>query len=106
VLKKPREATLTFLTLHYKIKYLDLLVSRICGDRLCSKAHKISSLVRYFPVYILIKERKLRIVSDLPTDRLADFIASVPETNPVTGSNHLYNTLELLMMGIMVPDTC
>ena len=27
----------------------------------------------------------------------------VPNT---TGSNHLYNTLELLMMGIMVPETC
>ena len=23
-----------------------------------------------------------------------------------TGSNHLYNPLELLMMGIMVPETC
>ena len=23
-----------------------------------------------------------------------------------TGSNHLYNTLELLMMGVMVPETC
>jgi len=23
-----------------------------------------------------------------------------------TGSNHLYDTLELLMMGIMVPETC
>ena len=23
-----------------------------------------------------------------------------------TGSNHLYNTLELLMMGIMIPETC
>ena len=23
-----------------------------------------------------------------------------------TGSNHLYNTLELLIMGIMVPETC
>jgi hypothetical protein len=23
-----------------------------------------------------------------------------------TGSNQLYNTLELLMMGIMVPETC
>ena len=23
-----------------------------------------------------------------------------------TGSNHLYNTLALLMMGIMVPETC
>ena len=24
----------------------------------------------------------------------------------MTGSNHLYNTLELLMMGIMVPEAC
>ena len=24
----------------------------------------------------------------------------------MTGSNHLYNTLELLMMGIIVPETC
>jgi hypothetical protein len=23
-----------------------------------------------------------------------------------TGSNHLYNTLELLMMGILLPETC
>jgi len=23
-----------------------------------------------------------------------------------TGSNHLYNTLELLVMGIVVPETC
>ena len=23
-----------------------------------------------------------------------------------TGSNHLYNTLEVLMMGIVVPETC
>ena len=23
-----------------------------------------------------------------------------------TGGNHLYNTLELLMMGIVVPETC
>jgi hypothetical protein len=29
--------------------------------------------------------------------------AAAPST---TGSNHPYNTLELLMMGIMVPETC
>ena len=27
-------------------------------------------------------------------------------TPSTTGSNHLYNTLELLMMGIVVPETC
>ena len=30
-------------------------------------------------------------------------ITKAPNT---TGSNHLYNTLELLMMGIVVPETC
>ena len=34
------------------------------------------------------------------TDKLK---TTVPNT---TGSNHLYNTLELLMMGIVVPETC
>jgi len=28
------------------------------------------------------------------------------KTPNTTGSNHLYNTLELLMMGIVVPETC
>ena len=28
------------------------------------------------------------------------------KTPNTTGSNHLYNTLELLMMGIIVPETC
>ena len=28
------------------------------------------------------------------------------KTPNTTGSNHLYNTLELLMMDIMVPETC
>ena len=35
-----------------------------------------------------------------PTDNLK---TKAPNT---TGSNHLYNTLELLMMGIMVLETC
>lgn len=60
------------------------LVSRVCDDELCSNTYKISSPVGYFPVDILIKKRKLRIVTELPSDRLADLIASVRETNPVT----------------------
>jgi hypothetical protein len=28
------------------------------------------------------------------------------QSTNTTGSNHLYNTLELLMMGIVVPETC
>ena len=42
------------------------------------------SPLRYIPVYILIKERKLQIATGLPSHRRADCIASVPETNPVT----------------------
>ena len=32
--------------------------------------------------------------------------AAAPDTPSTTGSNHLYNTLELPMMGIMVLETC
>ena len=28
------------------------------------------------------------------------------QASNTTGSSHLYNTLEILMMGIMVPETC
>jgi hypothetical protein len=28
------------------------------------------------------------------------------QSTNTTGSNHLYNNLKLLMMGIMVPETC
>ena len=31
------------------------------------------------------------------------YVSEAPNT---TGSNHLYNNLELLMMGIVVPETC
>ena len=36
------------------------------------------------------------------------FMCSVCGLQPpnITGSNHLYNTLELLMMDIVVPETC
>ena len=42
----------------------------------------------------------LRVMCPHHTDNLK---TNAPNT---TGSNHLYNTLELLMMGIMVPETC
>jgi hypothetical protein len=31
---------------------------------------------------------------------------SIPQTEHITYSKHLYNTFELLIMGIMVPETC
>ena len=39
----------------------------------------------------------------MPNLQITFFIFTAPNT---TGSDHLYNTLELLMMGIMVPETC
>ena len=42
----------------------------------------------------------LQAAALLHTDNLK---TKAPNT---TGSDHLYNTLELLMMGIMVPETC
>ena len=42
-------------------------------------------------------------VSGLRAAALSNLKTKAPNT---TGSNHLYNTLELLMMGIMVPETC
>ena len=46
------------------------------------------------------------------TARKPDTLSSTPyrqlenQAPKTTGSNQLYNTLELLMMGIMVPETC
>ena len=40
---------------------------------------------------------------NLPNLQITFFIFRAPNT---TGSNHLYNTLKLLMMGIVVPETC
>jgi len=37
--------------------------------------------------------------------QVVGMVWSCEEPN-TTGSNHLYNTLKLLMMGIMVPETC
>jgi hypothetical protein len=33
-------------------------------------------------------------------------LRAAAKTPNTTGSSHLYNTLELLMMGIMVPEIC
>ena len=34
------------------------------------------------------------------------YVSGLRAAPNTTGSNHLYNTLELLIMGIMVPETC
>ena len=52
------------------------------------------------PVCGLLLKAATQPSAPLHTDNLK---TKAPNT---TGSNHLYNTLELLMMGIMVPETC
>ena len=49
------------------------------------------------PKYISIK------IQLLPNLRITFSIFAAPNT---TGSDHLYNTLELLMMGIVLSETC
>jgi hypothetical protein len=40
-------------------------------------------------------------------ERIIQMVAALKAKAPnTTDSNHLYNTLELLMMGIIVPETC
>ena len=48
----------------------------------------------------LFPQTRHKILSSTPYRQLVN---QAPNT---TGSNNLYNTLELLMMGIMVPETC
>jgi hypothetical protein len=38
--------------------------------------------------------------------KLSVWCGAENQTPKTTGGNQLYNTLELLMMGIMVPETC
>ena len=45
-------------------------------------------------------ESIIQMISACGTDNLK---TKAPNT---TGSNHPYNTLELLMMGLIVPETC
>jgi hypothetical protein len=50
----------------------------------------------------------LRVTRKPETQNLSSTLHRQLETQALntTGRNHLYNTLELLMMGITVPETC
>ena len=61
-------------------------VSFICGNKMPTRCN------RWFLLQILL---------------LAQHVSfSIFTATNTTGSNHLYNTLELLMMGIVVPESC
>ena len=39
-------------------------------------------------------------------DSILQMVTAIFAAPNTTGSDHLYNTLELLMMGIVLPETC
>jgi len=73
------------------------------------------SAVRYIYIYIFVirhvgfrggiynARHLMPKTQNLPNLKITFSIFTVPNT---TGSNHLYNTLDLLMMGIVVPEIC
>jgi len=52
---------------------------------------------------LLLPQNLMPKTQNLPNLQITFSFFTAPNT---TGSNHLYNTLELLMMGIMVPESC
>ena len=91
---------LDHILLHYLINIqiwcgFDRASSIICGNKMPTRCNRwifIADLIAYKP--------DTRPSAPHHTDNLK---TKAPNT---TGSNQLYNTLELLMMGIMVPETC
>ena len=70
-----------------------------CGNKTPTRCN------RWFLLQILLSSATARRPDTQPsaphhTDNLKT------KASNTTGSSHLYNTLELLMMGIMVPETC
>ena len=102
----------------------------ICFIRIssCSMSHKLLSNGLWFKILGFdakwISRNAMIICGDkMPTRLYVRFAGCSPQTGHTAlsstpyrqleyqarntaGSNHLYNTLELLMMGIMVPETC
>ena len=70
------------------------LLCRSSGARELRVVCQVCGLLRYSP------QTGYTTLSSTPYRQLEN---QAPNT---TGSNHLYNTLELLLMGIMVPETC
>ena len=74
----------------------ELIACSTCLGHHYAHHQELESIIQYYAA------RKPDTQPSVPhhTDNLK---TKAPNT---TGSNHLYDTLELLMMGIMVPQTC
>jgi hypothetical protein len=75
----------------------DLIACSTCFGHHCVHHQELESIIQ-----VQAAARKLDTQPSAPhhTDNLK---TKAPNT---TGSNHLYNTHELLMLGIVVPETC
>jgi len=59
-----------------------------------------------FLLQMLLLAQQLRAAATNTTLSSTPYQQLENQAPNTTGSIHLYNTLELLMMGIMVPETC
>jgi len=85
----------------------DLIACSTCfGAPLCPS----SGALDYYLLYLVLGFQVFGMVWSSQTGHIT--LSSTPyrqlenQALNTTSSNHLYNTLELLMMGIMVPETC
>jgi hypothetical protein len=80
----------------------DLIACSTCFRHHYTHHQEPESIIQVFAacgIWYLLKAAA-RLPAPHHTDNLK---TKAPNT---TGSKHLYNTLKLLMMGIMVPETC
>jgi hypothetical protein len=73
-----------------------LLAQHVSGHHYAHH-QELESIIQFFCVFRMPKTQ------NLPNLQITFSIFRAPNT---TSSNHLYNTLELLMLGIVVPETC
>ena len=80
----------------------DLIACSTCFRNHYAHHQELESIIQMVAAYFKAAVRKPDTQPSVPhhTDNLK---TKAPNT---TGSNHLCNTFELLMMGIMVPETC
>ena len=76
----------------------DLIACSTCFRHPYAHHQELESIIQVAAVCGIVSG--LRTAASHHTDNLK---TEAPNT---TGSSHLYNTLELLMMGILVPETC
>jgi hypothetical protein len=81
----------------------DLIACSTCFGHHYAHHQELESIIQLFAACILwclVFKTGHTTLSSIPYRQLEN------QAPKATGGNQLYNTLELLMMGIMVPETC